>query len=79
MTVWQLLCALLRHALRGQGRHQVYVIPDGLPDVVQHELDDRDLTIVKTYTPHQRRDRFVVAIARPQPPVPYCAHEGGAD
>jgi hypothetical protein len=67
MSVWQLLRALLGHTLHGRGRYRVYVVPDGsLPDPVHDELDNHDWTIVKTYTPYRRQDRFVVAVIKPQ-------------
>jgi hypothetical protein len=70
MTVWQLLRILLAHASRRRGRHRVYVVIDGdLPDEMRDYLDGYDWTIVKTHVPHRRHrgDRFVVAVARPQP------------
>jgi hypothetical protein len=68
MTVWQLLRTFLGHALRGRGRYRVYVVADGNPPHAVHdELDNHDWTIVKTYTPYRRDDRFVVAVTKPAP------------
>jgi hypothetical protein len=65
VSVWCLLWALLGHAMRGRGRQPVYVVAEGLPDNVQNDLDDRDLAIVSTYAPYRRKDRFVVAVVKP--------------
>jgi hypothetical protein len=77
MTVWELLWALVRHALRGEGAYPVYVVLEGLPDAVQHAVDDCDLMIVKTTTPRLQGDRFVVAVARQQPPASHRPDDGG--
>lgn len=66
MTVWQLLWALLRHALRGGRCFRVYVVVGDLPETVQQELDDRDLAIVGTYASHRWQDPFLVLTAKPK-------------
>jgi hypothetical protein len=64
MTVWQLVWALTRLALRGRGRHSAYVVVAGdLPDAVQEEIDNHDLRIVRTSAPALPHAAFVLVIA----------------
>jgi hypothetical protein len=68
MTVWELLRALLGYAIRGRGRHRVYIVlGQRAPEKILAEFDARVWTLTETYTPYTPQDRFVLATAQPGP------------
>jgi hypothetical protein len=64
-----MLIALLGYAVRGRGRHRVFVVATGLPDRVQGEVDDCRLVVAATHAPARRRNGFLVLVTRPESAV----------